>query len=74
MRDHLLNFLKTLGRDLADSIGPTGGGQSSCAADHGEQRWEAGWSLTEVVRDYQILRLVIVEQLEGGITTFPAPP
>ena len=34
------------------------------ATVHGEQRWEAGWSLAEVVRDYQILRLVILDYLE----------
>src|SRR5262249_11028176 len=33
------------------------------AVEHGEQRWEAGWSLPEVVRDYQILRLVIFDHL-----------
>jgi signal transduction histidine kinase len=64
LRDHLLRFLQTLGQDLADSQEPNGAPHCSCAAEHGEQRWETGWSLTEVVRDYQILRLVIVEQLE----------
>jgi signal transduction histidine kinase/ActR/RegA family two-component response regulator len=34
------------------------------ASRHGETRWEAGWSLPEVVRDYQILRLVILDFLE----------
>jgi signal transduction histidine kinase len=41
--------------------------------EHGEQRWEAGWSLSEVVRDYQIMRLVILdyldEQLDRPLTT-----
>jgi len=64
LRDHLLAFLKTLGQELAESGSPNDRPHCSCAADHGDQRWEAGWSLTEVVRDYQILRLVIFEQLE----------
>ena len=64
LRDHLLGFLQALGKDLADSHGPNGAPHCTSAAEHGEQRWEAGWSLTEVVRDYQILRLVVVEQLE----------
>jgi signal transduction histidine kinase/CheY-like chemotaxis protein len=64
LRDHLLRFLQTLGQDLAESQNANGAPHCSCAAEHGEQRWDAGWSLTEVVRDYQILRLVIVEQLE----------
>jgi signal transduction histidine kinase len=34
------------------------------AVEHGEQRWESGWSLTEVVRDYQLLQLVVLEYLE----------
>jgi signal transduction histidine kinase len=64
LRDHLSTFLKLLGKELAESGGPIAQPHCSCAADHGEQRWEAGWSLTEVVRDYQILRLVVLEQLE----------
>ena len=35
--------------------------------EHGEQRWEAGWSLSEVVRDYQILRLVVIDYLDGQL-------
>jgi signal transduction histidine kinase/ActR/RegA family two-component response regulator len=34
---------------------------------HGEQRWENGWSLPEVVRDFQILRLVILDFLEESL-------
>jgi signal transduction histidine kinase/CheY-like chemotaxis protein len=34
------------------------------ASQHGSQRWQAGWSLAEVVRDYRILRLVILAHLE----------
>jgi signal transduction histidine kinase len=34
------------------------------AGQHGEQRWESGWSITELVRDYQILRLVVLDYLE----------
>jgi signal transduction histidine kinase/CheY-like chemotaxis protein len=41
--------------------------QSEPAVDHGEQRWEAGWSLAELVRDYQILQLVILEHLEENL-------
>src|SRR6266545_252961 len=39
-------------------------GYSRPAINHGEQRWEAGWSLGEVVRDYQLLRVVLVQHLE----------
>jgi signal transduction histidine kinase/ActR/RegA family two-component response regulator len=37
------------------------------AAFHGEQRWENGWSILEVVRDFQILRLVIFDYLEESL-------
>src|SRR5206468_12164625 len=37
------------------------------AARHGAQRWEAGWSPAEVVRDYRTLRLVVLEHLEDAL-------
>ena len=30
----------------------------------GSSAWEAGWALSEVVQDYQILRLVLIDYLE----------
>src|SRR5262245_24125392 len=62
--DHLTEFLRTLGRSLATSEAHHAGQHRQSASAHGGQRWEAGWSLPEVVRDYQILRLVIVDFLE----------
>ena len=67
LRDHMPEFLQTLGKSLADSTGPDAMPHAAPAAEHGEQRWEAGWSLGEVIRDYQILRLVIFEHLEGAL-------
>jgi PAS domain S-box-containing protein len=65
--DHLPTFLWTLGRSLAET-GPLQTGQHCLvAAVHGDQRWDSGWSLPEVVRDYQILRLVILEYLEEAL-------
>jgi signal transduction histidine kinase len=65
--DHLPGFLESLGKGLAE----TGSGDpfEHCrpAVKHGQQRWEAGWSLPEVVRDYQILRLVILDHLEDTL-------
>jgi signal transduction histidine kinase/CheY-like chemotaxis protein len=60
--DHLPVFLWELGRSISENgdIGrPT-----RPAKIHGDQRWENGWSIAEVVRDYQILRIVLVEYLE----------
>src|SRR5262249_40006018 len=65
--DHLPGFLWQLGRSLAEASEGDTTGHCRPARDHGEQRWEAGWSLTEVVRDYQILRLVLVDFLEEAL-------
>jgi signal transduction histidine kinase/ActR/RegA family two-component response regulator len=70
--DHLPEFLKKLGRSLIESQPPYTFQHCLPAASHGIQRWETGWSLPEVVRDHQILRLVIVdffqEYLERPLT------
>jgi PAS domain S-box-containing protein len=65
--DHLPTFLWTLGRSLSESSPLQTGQHCLVAAVHGEQRWGEGWSLPEVVRDYQILRLVILEYLEEAL-------
>jgi PAS domain S-box-containing protein len=62
--DHLPHFLRLLGESLALSIGPEDRPHEALAYEHGQQRWDLGWSLEEVVRDYQILRLVIMDHLE----------
>ena len=67
LRDGLGPLLKDLGRGLADSIYEDTPQHHVRAVEHGEQRWQAGWSLTEVVRDYQILRLVLLEYLEDSL-------
>jgi signal transduction histidine kinase/ActR/RegA family two-component response regulator len=65
--DHLAELLRALGRSLANSEGPDTHQHFLPAANHGEQRWESGWSLPEVVRDFQILRLVILDYLEEAL-------
>jgi signal transduction histidine kinase len=65
--DHLPAFLQEMGRSLAEPHAEGNGWHRPPAARHGEQRWENGWSLAEVVRDYQILRLVILDYLEEAI-------
>jgi signal transduction histidine kinase/ActR/RegA family two-component response regulator len=62
--DHLSDFLQALGRSLMETDETTTRGHCRPATVHGGQRWEAGWSLAEVVRDYQILRLVLLDYLE----------
>ncbi len=67
LRDHLPTFLHEMGRSLAEADVSNNGWHCPPASKHGEQRWENGWSLTEVVRDYQILRLVILEYLDEAL-------
>src|ERR1700747_3598581 len=62
--DHLPDFLRLLGQSLAESRSPESLQHFLPAASHGEQRWQNGWLLAEVVRDFQILRLVIFDYLE----------
>jgi signal transduction histidine kinase/CheY-like chemotaxis protein len=66
LRDHLPELLNVLGHSLASS-GNGSARRHGEAADHGGQRWQAGWSLAEVVRDYQILRLVVIEYLDENL-------
>jgi signal transduction histidine kinase len=67
LHNDLPRFLDELGRSLAET--DAGKLRKHCwpASLHGEQRWESGWSLGEVVRDYQILRLVLIEHLEEAL-------
>ncbi len=65
--DHFQEFLRTLGRSLAESDDAKICGHCESASSHGEQRWEAGWSLPEVVRDYQLLRMVVLDFLEDSL-------
>ena len=62
--DDLPHLLQMLGQSLADSLDSHATPHNAPAFKHGQQRWEVGWSLPEVVRDYQILRLVLFEYLE----------
>ena len=65
--DHLPTFLQKLGQSLAESSDTEASQHCRSARQHGEQRWEKGWSIAEVVEDYQILRLVLVEYLEEAL-------
>jgi PAS domain S-box-containing protein len=62
--DHLPRFLEALAHSLAGTAAADVLSHRIPALEHGADRWENGWSLTEVVRDYQILRLVLLEHLE----------
>lgn len=64
LRDMLGPFLKAMGQSLEQSGEVHAPRLLTHAAEHGEQRWDSGWSITEVVRDYQLLQLVLMEHLE----------
>jgi len=67
LRDQFGPLLKEMGRCLAEVNTEDGCHHQLLATEHGEQRWNAGWSLAELVRDYQILRVVVLESLEEGL-------
>ena len=64
LRDHLRTFLRAMAKALRLTGAAAVRVHEPPAKQHGEQRWESGWSLSEVIRDYQILRLVLLEHLE----------
>src|SRR5437899_1065023 len=54
LHNDLRHFLVKLGKSLAESEDPQTCQHCLPASIHGEQRWQAGWSLPEVVHDFQI--------------------
>ena len=64
LRDSLPTLLRAMGEALQTAGRPESGEHAEASEEHGEQRWDTGWSLSELVRDYQLLRLVILEALE----------
>ena len=65
--DHLPTFLWELGNGLSEAGDEASSPHARIAHLHGEQRWQTGWSLTEVIRDYRILRLVILDYLDESL-------
>src|SRR5258708_2532154 len=67
----LLNHLPAFLTALAASLGEVEEDKTlqhrAPAFQHGEQRWQNGWSLPDLVRDYQILRMVVLEYLDEGL-------
>ena len=67
LRNELREFLKAMGRVLLQAGERDPRAHRDQARDHGEQRWDNGWSIAELVRDYQILQLVVLEHLEAEL-------
>ena len=72
LRDDLVSLVWKLGHSLSSANG-NGVHHLRIAVEHGEQRWHAGWSLNEVVQDYQIMRLVILEYLDEALERSLSP-
>lgn len=68
LRNHLPLFLDEFGARLA-TRGDTenAGGPPASARNHGQQRWRHGWRLNELIRDYQLLRLALVDFLDSAL-------
>ncbi len=62
--DELPEFLWELGNGLAEAGDAGLPPHCRLAHRHADQRWQSGWSLAEVVRDYRILRLVVLDYLD----------
>src|SRR5512138_2469918 len=56
LRNRLHGFLLAMGRGLSQAGERNPREHRDNAIEHGEQRWDTGWSITELVRDYQILQ------------------
>ena len=63
LRNRLHAYLQGMGHGLMQAGEGSPQTHRKRAVEHGEQRWENGWSLTELVRDYQILQIVVIEHL-----------
>ncbi|MFZ0613276.1 MAG: ATP-binding protein [Desulfobacterales bacterium] len=62
LRDMIPKYLRALGAELAgDENGLPE--RYLIAREHGRQRWQTGWKLNEVVADYQLLKITVLEHL-----------
>jgi signal transduction histidine kinase len=67
LRDQVPALLTAIGRNLAQTGTAHAGPQHEVAKEHGAQRWDAGWSLSDVVRDYRLMRVVILAFLDENL-------
>ncbi|MBX3413969.1 MAG: response regulator [Pirellulales bacterium] len=63
LRDHLPQILHAIAEQLA-STDADHVPHRAPARRHGETRWDDGWSISNVVHDYLLLRLVILDHLQ----------
>lgn len=64
LKNSLPKFLKAVADSLAERSGEEEEEHAEVAEEHGQQRWETGWNLSDLVSDYQLLRLIVLEHVE----------
>lgn len=62
LRNMIPEYLKALGAELS-SAAAAQSGRNRSARIHGIHRWQSGWALNEVVADYQLLQITILDHL-----------
>ncbi|HHP7236408.1 MAG TPA: hypothetical protein ACFCUC_17385 [Desulfobacterales bacterium] len=62
LRNMIPKYLKALGAELS-STAASQGERDRSARIHGIHRWQNGWALNEVVADYQLLQITILDHL-----------
>lgn len=68
LRNQLPLFLDRLGADLVARGTGREEQLDKAARSHGRERWEKGWKLDELVRDYQLLRIVLLDYLDSVLS------
>jgi signal transduction histidine kinase len=67
LKDHIPRILDQFERLIRGSAGVDGAAMSKardCAADHGIQRWQQGYRLHEVIREWGHLQMCLADELE----------
>ncbi len=67
LRDHLPQFITRLSQDLIAGRSGRNSKTQPAAREHGIQRWQQGWELELVIRDYQLLLHAIMNVLRDQL-------
>ncbi|HEX6984255.1 MAG TPA: sensor histidine kinase, partial [Planctomycetaceae bacterium] len=69
--DHVPRFLNALHARLRRPEGPPDGHAGEAAADHGAHRWQQGFNLLEVTREWGHLHRTLLQELESFAAAHP---
>jgi signal transduction histidine kinase len=73
LRNQLRGFLRAMGSGIRQAGQHNPREHRDNAIEHGEQRWDHGWSISELVRDYQILQTLLLEYSSHALQRPLAP-